>query len=290
MKIALNSDKISVQIDTKGAELQMAVNHENGLNYMWNGDANFWGKFSPVLFPIVGALKNDEYFYQDKTYKLTRHGFARDYEFEIEKHTDSEVLLSFSDDEQTLKSYPFKFKLSIHYKVVDSKLTCTYIVENPVNKPMFFSIGAHPAFAVPLTNGLAYTDYFLQFNNDEVLDNYPIAQNLVGLVSEKIDLEENNVLPLTHQLFYNDALVFKSLKSDSVNLLCTKNNNGLKFDFAGFPFFGIWAAIDANFVCLEPWCGIADSMNHNGQLLEKEGIIHLEGNATWQKAWSVSLF
>jgi galactose mutarotase-like enzyme len=289
MIVAIKNDHLAVEFSTKGAELQRVVGIDSGLNYMWNGDANFWAKFSPVLFPIVGALKNDSYHYQGETYHLPRHGFARDMEFSHEVTSSSAVTFNLSYSEETIAKYPFKFELKISYHLQGASLKCTYEVINLDTKNMLFSIGGHPAFAAPLNHEGVYTDYYLQFNNDDVITYHHIVDNLIADEVSSISLTEK-ILPLKHELFYGDALVFKNLKSNQIRLLNTKNYKGLNFHFEGFPYFGIWAAIDADFVCLEPWCGVADGIHHNGNLEEKEGMEKLEPQKSWQRSWEICCF
>ena len=289
MIVAIKNEHLAVEFSTKGAELQRVVGIDSEVNYMWNGDANFWAKFSPVLFPIVGALKNDSYNYQGNTYHLSRHGFTRDMEFSHEVTGSNAVTFKLNHTEETLAKYPFKFELSISYHLHGASLKCTYKVLNLDTKTMLFSIGGHPAFAAPLNNQGVYTDYYLQFNNDDELTYHHIVSNLIADETTTVDLKDK-ILPLQHELFYGDALVFKNLKSNQIRLLNTKNYNGLNFHFEGFPYFGIWAAIDADFVCLEPWCGVADSVNHNGNLEDKEGMEQLEPQKSWERSWEICCF
>lgn len=289
MEIFIANDDIKATFSAKGAELQSIVHLQNENSYLWSGDGNFWGKFSPVLFPIVGGLKDDQYIFDGKTYQLPRHGFARDKNFNIEQINEHEILFTLHDDEETLEIYPFQFKLGLRYRLRGSTISCTYEVKNPSSSDLYFSIGGHPAFAAPLNKQGKYTDYYLHFNKDQELTFHHIENNLVLNKTSTIQLEDGK-LPLAHELFYNDALVIKTLKSDSVLLLNTKNNNGLDFQFSDFPYFGIWAAKDADFVCLEPWCGIADGENHDRNFEGKEGIIKLGANDKWQRTWQVTCF
>jgi galactose mutarotase-like enzyme len=289
MKVSIENEHLKASFDTKGAELQSICGIDSETEFLWCGDPNFWGKFSPVLFPIVGALKDDSYYYEDVKYQLPRHGFARDMEFEYEKINNHEITFTLSHSQSTIEKYPFEFVLKLHYQLSSASLCCTYEVINSSSKNMFFSIGAHPAFAAPLNNEGVYTDYFLQFNNDSEITYYHIVDNLISNQTSTVKLEEGK-LPLTHEMFYNDALVFKDLKSTSISLINTKNYNGINFSFDNFPYFGIWAAKDADFVCLEPWCGIADGINHNQKLTVKEGINVLEPNTNWQRTWKVTCF
>ena len=162
-------------------------------------------------------------------------------------------------------------------------------MSNPAEDNMLFSIGAHPAFATEVNAGLAYTDYFLQFNKEERLTYHKIREDLVDHQTATITLSDRK-LPLTHELFYDDALILKTLKSDCISLRNRKNTRGIHFSFKNFPFFGIWAAKDADFVCLEPWQGIADGIDHNQHLEHKEGIIILGPGKQWTGNWDVECF
>lgn len=289
MEIYLENEHIRVSFVAKGAELQHITGVDSGTAYLWDGDAKHWAKFSPVLFPIIGALKNDTYQFEGEVYSLPRHGFARDMDFKVEKISEIEILFTLTNTHETLKVYPFEFKLGLRYKLFGARISCTYEVDNPASKELLFSIGGHPAFAVPLNKQGSYTDYFLEFNADDNLTYYEIEDNLISNKTCTLNLEDKK-LHLKHDLFYNDALVIKNLKSNSISLMNTKNYNGINFKFENFPYFGIWAAKDADFVCLEPWCGLADSISHNQQLKEKEGIISLAPNEKWKRTWEVTCF
>lgn len=289
MQISISNDKLKATFSTKGAELQSMVFEPTGVNYLWRGNAEYWGKFSPVLFPIVGGLKDETYFYEGKSYHLPRHGFARDMDFEVEESAENRAVFSLTYTEETLLKYPFRFKLVLAYELKGSALSCTYHVSNLDDQNMFFSIGGHPAFAVPLNGNGNYNDYQLHFNNDESITFHQIEDNLISDQTTTLSLPDGD-LKLEHELFYQDALVFKNLKSTQIDLKNSLDDHGLSFEFEDFQFFGIWSAKDADFVCLEPWCGVADGINHNQQLTDKEGIIDLSPNSTWSRTWQVTCF
>ena len=289
MEIYIENEHFRASFASKGAELQYITGVDSGTEYLWSGDAEYWPKFSPVLFPIIGALKENTYHFEGEKYVLSRHGFARDMEFEVEKLSEHEVLFSLKHNNETLKNYPFEFELRLRYKIFGASLCCTYEVINPAEKELLFSIGGHPAFAAPLNKQGAYNDYFLQFNANDELTFHVIEDNLISNKTITLNLDDKR-LHLKHELFYNDALVIKNLKSNSISLMNQKNYNGINFKFENFPYFGIWAAKDADFVCLEPWCGIADSVNHNQQLEDKEGIIRLPPYGEWQRTWEITCF
>ncbi len=288
--ITIENNRIKVSVKSKGAELDSIYNKETKMEYMWSGDPAFWGKKSPVLFPVVGTLKNDTYYFDHKEYSLTRHGFAREMEFMVTGQTSESVQFTLKSNEITFSKYPFSFRFDVIYRVQADQLIVTYNVFNAGNDTLYFSVGGHPAFRVPLKEGTEYSDYYLEFSEQEHTGRWPISKD--GLIeSSPVPLLNNTSrLELTKELFYADALVFKDLHSTSVNLRCHKDEHGLTFDFTGFPYLGIWAAKNADFVCIEPWCGIADSVSSDQQLKNKEGIIALETGDTFARSWSVKLF
>jgi galactose mutarotase-like enzyme len=289
MTISIQNEHVKATFAVKGAELQSLMSIHSGTQYLWSGDSSFWGKFSPVLFPIVGALKDNRYSYDRKEYQLPRHGFARDMDFEYEMIGENEVLFGLTHSEETLGVYPFEFNLKLRYKIIGASLCCTYEVYNPAEKDLLFSIGGHPAFAVPVNGQGDYSDYYLQFNHNSEINCNVLVDGLISDEIKTIQLIDKK-LPLTHELFYNDALVIKYLQSDSISLMNSKDYTGINFKFSGFPFFGIWAAKNADFVCLEPWCGIADGVNHNQKLVDKEGIEKLQAGQSWERTWQVTCF
>jgi len=287
--ITLENELLKASFVQKGAELQSLKSKTSNIEYIWDANPKDWAKHSPVLFPIVGALKGNQYAYEGEQYQLSRHGFARDMEFELESKSADEVVFTLRSSEEIKKVYPFEFSLSLIYTLKSHGLSCTYKVHNPSESDLLFSVGGHPAFATPVNESLRYEDYYLRFNQDEELVINKISDNLISEELRTILLKDKT-LPLKHELFYEDALVIKAMNSNKISLQNKVNSHGLHFTFDGFPFFGIWAAKDANFVCLEPWCGIADSVNHSGQLSDKEGIVILSAEESWQRTWQVDIF
>lgn len=286
----IESPVIKAVIHPKGAELTSLVHKDLALDYLWSGDPAVWGKHSPVLFPIVGTLKNNLYWYNNQSYQLPRHGFARDRQFAVENHTADAITFLLKSDEESLKVYPFAFEFRIHYTVLENSLAVTYEVTNTSNGELYFSVGGHPAFKVPLTDDTRYDDYYLLFDQEEEAPRWPISPDGLIEAAPQPLLRQTKQLPLTKELFHKDAVVLKSLKSSRVSLKSDKTARGLVMDFPGFPFFGIWAAKNADFVCLEPWCGIADDVGANQQLTDKEGIHKLVPRELFTRTWTVSLF
>ena len=197
----LENEQLKIGIESKGAELQSIFSKETSLDYLWSGDPAFWGKHSPVLFPIVGTLKHDRYYYQDKSYQLSRHGFARDMNFTVTAQSADSIELMLEDDLETIKKFPFHFELYIKYKIEKNKVKVQYRVLNTGSKEMYFSIGGHPAFKLPLSEQLVFEDYYLKFSEKETLGRWPISTE--GLIEAlPIDLMiDTEILPLDHDLF-----------------------------------------------------------------------------------------
>ncbi|MGX5816951.1 aldose 1-epimerase family protein [Chitinophaga lutea] len=281
---------LQARLNEKGAELQSIYRKDNKLEYLWSGDPAFWGKKSPVLFPIVGGLRDNTYHYKGQTYQLGRHGFARDMVFDVAEQTAHSVSFSLRDDDSTLRQYPFPFSLRIRYALQDVSLFVQYSVQNLGDVPMYFSIGAHPAFRVPLTPDTTYEDYFLRFAEPENAPRWPLAAS--GLISDTPVpyLQHTQELPLRKEMFREDALVFKHLASTSLSIRSAKTPHGVEVHFPGFPYLGIWAARNADFVCIEPWYGIADHESATGNIIEKEGMLILGPDEVFQTQWSAIFF
>lgn len=286
----IQTNKLKVVIDEKGAELKSVQHLGHQLEYMWSGDPAFWGKTSPVLFPIVGTLKKNTFFYNRKPYQLSRHGFARDNVFSITAQNEQSITFTLVSNDTTLASYPFHFQFSIVYTVHEASLQVAYIVSNTGNNDLYFSVGGHPAFKVPLVEGTAYEDYELVFEEEETADRWPISKE--GLIEKEpvAFLQQTNILPLSKALFMKDAIVLKHLQSRSVQLVSNKTQHGLRFSIAGFPYLGLWAAPGADFLCIEPWYGIADSVDADQNIETKEGIISLKAGSTFATKWQADFF
>lgn len=287
---SIHNSYLSVSVASKGAELQSLIHKDFGIEYMWSGDPEFWGKKSPVLFPVVGGLKQNSYKHNGIQYQLGRHGFARDMDFDVTEQTEESITFTLNSSAATEKVYPFPFRFSVKYTLDENKLHVAYIIKNTGEDVMLFSVGGHPAFSVPLVEDSTFEDYYLEFDHTENKGRWPLSPE--GQIENFAlpCLEGTNTLPLRKQLFYEDALVFKKLASTSIAIKSSKTTHGLKVSFPHFPYMGIWSAKDADFVCIEPWCGIADHIDASGALSEKEGINKLQPEHIFTRTWTVELF
>lgn len=210
--IKLENEVLLVEMKTAGAELTRIFHKDTGLEYLWNADSKFWGRHSPVLFPTVGRLVEDTYLVDGKPYHLGQHGFARDRDFQVIEQTEKSVRFELDADEDSLAVYPYKFKLSIIYTIEKNTVAVSYEVENTDNKRIYFSIGAHPAFNLPLTDGTTFEDYYLDFGTEENLETLCLEGPYRSGEIKKVVDKPAQYLPLSYDLFKNDALIFEALK------------------------------------------------------------------------------
>jgi galactose mutarotase-like enzyme len=288
--LCIENDRLKIVLDSKGAELKSIVHKQHGIEYLWGADPAYWAKTSPVLFPIVGTLKENTYKYNDHAFTLSRHGFARDKMFTVTNQQNDSITFSIESDEATLAVYPFHFIFSVIYTLNNDELTVAYLIQNRGRETMLFSVGGHPAFKVPLAEGTSYEDYKLVFEKEENAGRWPISKDGLIEKSSQLLLNGTNVLSLRKELFSEDALVLKGLQSSFVKLVSDKSQYGIRFSFPGFPYLGLWAAPGADFLCIEPWCGIADSVDSNQQLEHKEGILRLQPARTFNVQWQAQFY
>lgn len=282
MTTTISNASITAQIKHLGAELFSLQNSDNK-EFIWEGKSIFWGKHSPILFPIVGTLKNNSFQYKEKEYHLPRHGFAREIGFNLIKKTDVSATFSIISTLETKNVYPFDFELQIKYSLNEKKLNIDYKVVNLNEVTMPFAIGAHPAFA--LTGN--FEDYSLEFEQDENLKYHLLEEGLISNKTTKLQLH-NKKLDLNYTLFENDALVFKTIHSKWISIL--KNTTPiLRINFGDFPNLGLWTAVNAPFLCIEPWFGYSDTLNEYSDFSEKEGIQLLKKRATFESNYSIEI-
>lgn len=275
-----NSD-LTAKINHLGAELFSL--ESNNKEYIWEGNPDFWGKHSPILFPIVGTLKNNTYSFKGQSYKLSRHGFARDNEFVLIEKQDHRAVFSLKSNTDTLKVYPFDFELQIIYTLAGNDLTIAYQVINSSTTPMPFSIGAHPAIA--LTGD--FEKYSIQFEKNEPLQYHLLEDDLISNKTATLSTTDNKVA-LNYKLFENDALIFKTLESDYLTILENKKPL-IRVHYKDFPHLGIWTKKNAPFLCIEPWFGYSDSTETTGNIMQKEGIQILQPKSTFNAEFSIQI-
>jgi galactose mutarotase-like enzyme len=287
MTTIIKSDLLTATINDKGAELT-SLKGPDGTEYLWQAKKEVWPRHAPVLFPIVGRLKNNKYFYEGNEYELGQHGFARDMKFHRETASGNSCSYRLSSSDETLKNYPFEFILQISYTLTGNTLQTEYIVHNPAAHTLIASIGAHPGFRCPLGQDENYDDYYLEFERDTLMQT-PLENGLRAGKTHELKLKSRK-LKLTTELFDNDALVFENSQINTVSLKSVRSSRSVKLNCKGWPYFGVWAKKgNHEFICLEPWYGITDNANTTGELPHKDGMHFIEGGEDFKCAFSVTL-
>lgn len=271
----LSNGEIEICVNSKGAELSNLSKTGESYEYMWQGDEAFWTGRSPVLFPIIGAVKNGEYRYDGATYQMPNHGLARKSEFELIESSKNQLIYSLKYSDEFLKIYPFEFELQLVYTLEGMGVNIEYRVMNHGSKVMPFQLGTHPAFNCPMDGETVLDDYVIEFNKEENAPRlYLDDQNLIDHTIEG-DGINGKTLKINKELFYNNALVYQDVNSDCVSLKSPKTNRQVTVESLNMPHLGLWQTPNAPFVCIEPWHGMADWSDFDGDIDEKEEIVKL---------------
>lgn len=289
MNTILENENIKLEISNFGAEIQQIVNKKNTKNYLWNGDSKFWGRKSPILFPFVGALKNKEYSYNGKKYPMGQHGFARDMEFNLIETNGKSVWYELKDNEQTKPKYPFKFTLRVGYELEKNKVKVKWMVQNNDTKIMYFSIGAHPAFVLPVEKR---EECFIKFDNQNKLQNTALENGLANpnnTINGEI-ITENGYLKIEKDLFKHDALIFENNQIKEISLCLPDKTEFITVSFDS-PLVGIWSPYKEKcpFVCIEPWYGRCDSIDFEGELKDRQWQQELKAGETFDKEYEIEI-
>lgn len=286
--VTIQNEQLTAKISHLGAELTSLKDNETGIEYLWQGDSAHWPRQSPNLFPIIGSLKNDEFFYEGQAYKLSQHGFALRTKFNLISQSEDRVTFSMTSGDKTLKVYPFQFEFRITFELTNRSLTVKYQVFNLDDKEMYFSIGGHPGFNCPIRSGENRSEYKLVFDQQENVGIHLREGRLRSGKSAQF-LKNENTIPITGNLFDNGALIFSNLKSKSIQI-----NRGderiLTVHFDGFSNLGIWSSGQSSpFVCIEPWFGMTDPSYTDQNISKKEGIVTLPAWKEFVAAYSIEL-
>jgi len=278
--VVLENEQLKVEINLKGAELSSIYNKKAGVEHLWQGGVDTWKWQAPILFPVVGKQNGGTFIVDNATYKMGTHGFARKKEFNLINSTNLKANFLLESNTSTLKIYPFKFKLYVNYKLVGSKVSIYYIVENVDTKEMYFSIGAHPGFDLSWQPGNDFEDYYLEFEKEETIDRL-LSSPDKGLRNGKVHknyLEHQRVLYLTYAMFSDRAIILQNPVSNYVKIKNKNSPISLTIGIEGFPYLGIWrpSSTKGRLVCVEPWYGLTDAENSTKLLKERKAIQMLE--------------
>ena len=287
----LENDQLRVSISDHGAELSGIFDKKNNREVLWNADPAYWKRHAPVLFPNVGRLYNDISLINGKTYPSGQHGFARDMDFICTEETETSVTHLLEATDATKKAWPYDFQLYITHTLNDRDLTVSWKVVNKDQETMYFTIGAHPAFNVPVLPDTVQSQYHLTFNDEKELTYCLLSPEYGTAIPDKtytLHLE-NNSCPIDEHMFDHDALVFDNGQITKAGISFPDGTPYVEISCEGFPNFGIWSAIGAPFVCLEPWMGRCDNTGYEGELSQKPNINTLKPAEVFDKSYVISI-
>ena len=287
----LSNDKVCIQIADHGAELVSIVANET--EYLWQADPKYWGRHSPVLFPIVGRVWDNTYRHKGSLYELGQHGFARDKDFQLTYEEDDALIYSLESDEDTLKKYPFPFVLEIGYRLKGNRIEVMWSVQNTGNETMYFQIGAHPAFYYrdldPVTNERGFLDFGKNKKTLEFI--FPTEKGCTPEKRETLTLNEG-MLELTPATFQCDTYIFENNQLKKITLTDKQKNPYLSLEFES-PLVAVWspsvAHPDVPFVCIEPWYGRCDTVGYHGEFKDRRWMQVLEPDKSFEASYSIVL-
>ena len=288
MEFKISNEYLELTVSSHGAEKQTLVSKQTNVSYLRDID-QYWNRRAPLLFPIVGKLRDLKTFINNKEYSMNQHGFLRDQEFELYSQTETELVLVNKFSEETLKKYPFEYQVFVKYTLDKKTVHTEFTVENLDYQVIPFNYGGHPGFKVPLYENETFNDYKVQFEKTENFD-APTVKLDNGTLDFVNTIKYSNIdeIKLNYKYFEIDAIVIPNVKSQSVKLV-NKEDKGIKFDFKGFPSLAIWTKPNAPFVCLEPWIGYADHHDSNYQFIEKDNMQFLNPEEKFSVTYSITI-
>ncbi|MBI9098771.1 MAG: aldose 1-epimerase family protein, partial [Spirochaetaceae bacterium] len=275
-------------ISSKGAELKSLIEKKSGVDYIWRGDPSWWSGTAPLLFPIVGGLKNKEYIYKGEKYSLPNHGFARQSDFSGIKTSSSKAVFTLTSSDETRLIYPFHFTLHVTFSLEISGLAVQYDVINNDSGSMFFSIGSHPAFNLPFAGGYL-ENYYIHFSEEEDMQRYFFEEGLYRNETAPI-LSNCRQISLNSRIFNKGPLIFKAPKSREIHIMNSKNSKEIIVSTGPLPYLAIWSKPGrAPFLCIEPWYGLPDRTDSDQIFENKEGIIRLDRGKSFSTTYRIEI-
>lgn len=290
MRFELSNGALQAAVQARGGEL-ISLRDSGNAEYIWSGDPAFWSGRNPILFPIVGALRNGRVDIGGKSCEMARHGFARTMDFTPVDRGDDFIVLELRETAETLARYPYPFSLRVRHRLLQNGFSTTFSVKNTGAAPMPFCIGAHTAIRCPLEDRQRFEDYQLVFDRPEEAASLLLTpEGLIRPGADEVMLSGGSTLPLDYETFRRmDTLIFQNLRSTAVSLLHRKTGRGVRLDFSSFPMVAFWTRPGAPFLCLEPWQGCAALENETGRFKDKPHVITLSPGEGRDLTYTVTL-
>ncbi len=290
MNYKISNSKLSVEISSKGGELR-SIQDAEGKEYLWQGDADSWTDRGPNLFPYIGRMTDGQYRYQGKTYHMDIHGFLPHMEMNLVEKKEDELVLGLQNTPETELCYPFLFELDICWKLIEDTLQITYYVRNKDIKTMYFGIGGHPGFCVPIADGLAFEDYRIDFGENAQLSQVVLSDDcFVTENTVPVPLVDDRYLSLQHGLFDRDAIVLDKMPKSLV-IESKKDCRKIRVVYEDMKYLGIWhwPKIEVNYVCIEPWSSLPSRKGITEDLETQPNLLRLESGCEYQNTWSITI-
>lgn len=289
MDYQISNRYIQAVLSDTGAELRSVK--KDGGEYLWNGDAAYWPESSPILFPYVGRFTNGKYLLDGKELEMGIHGFARKLPFAVVYQEEDSITFELRDNEETFRMYPYHFILQISYELQENEIIITYRVSNGSKDTMYFGIGGHPGFRVPLDEGLSFSDYYLEFGGISRPDRvgHTPACFLSG-ENKEFPLEEGRIIRLEHTMFDDDAIVLQNM-ADEVTLKSDKGSRQVRVSYPDMPYLGLWHAprTEAPYICIEPWTSLPSRQDVVEEFRYKNDLIRLTPGEQYVNVWSIAV-
>lgn len=289
MNYQITNGKLKVTVDSLGAELVSV--EKDGTEYLWNGDAAYWPERSPLLFPFVGRFTEGKYLLDGREYEMDIHGFARKMQFETVGKGQAWIAMELRDTPETMRMYPYHFSLQVTYRLERDEIKTEYRVQNQSDRVMYFGIGGHPGFRVPLEEGLEFRDYFLEFSH--VCRPDRVGHTSACFVSgenREFSLKDGRYLPLRHDMFDDDAIVLQNM-ARCVTLKSEKGTRSVRVSYPDMRYLGLWHApkTEAPYLCIEPWMSLPSRQGIVEDFACKNDLIRLKPGGIFETGWNVSL-
>lgn len=290
MIYSIENKILKATVDTSGAQLQSIYSKATETEYLWQGDPAYWAGRAYNLFPTIGRMYKNTYTYDGNEYSLRCHGIARYRAFQLTDRTATKLTFRLTEDEDSLKEYPFKFEFFIRYELKEATLEISFIVKNTDEKELIFALGGHPGFNVPFGNG-AFEDYYLEFSEKTKVLFHTLSESKF-MTGEKLPLPltEGVCLPLRHELFDNDAAILGNTCRE-ISLKSKADPRYVTVKYPDFRYLGVWHTpeTDAPFVCIEPWSALPATDGVITDLFAKEDMTRLAPGKTYKTSWSIEI-
>ncbi len=291
MIYVLENDKMSVKVESFGAELKSIYSKETDFEYLWKGNSEYWANSATILFPICGRLYNQKYTFNGKEYSMPAHGFARNLEFIVEEKTNTKIVLRIDSDDETKKMYPFNFTFKMIYTLEDKTVKNEFYVKNKDEEILPFSMGGHPGFSIPFENGLTLDDHYIEFNQSKERKQYELAPTFL-LSGNLVDFNmiDNKKFNLTSELFSFDG-IFLSDNGGEVSLKSDKSKKCVKISYDNTTAIGFWQKYTKNtpFICIEPWIGIPATEGILDDFSNKKGFVFIKKGENFSFKFDISI-